>query len=270
MWFVWLLFSVGMLGYGIVIISMLAAYRVVYYFYEEDRNFYYHDKRVDNSGVYAWLFFGIVSSILVFGVLGGVLEGGFGAVAFGGLVCGPGITTGLFFALKKIIEKTCFKKALRAYWLTQNDSNLSPSKRKKPIYKYRNEKKAKREEKMRKEYEEWQRQQEEEEEYQEEEEEEEYQQKYQEEHQEEEHQEKYQEKHQDTSNEYFLKAISVFGLKLDYTEAELKKKYKEIMKTYHPDKYQNERPEIKKLVEEKAKETNELYEYLLNRLNAGN
>ena len=84
----------------------------------------------------------------------------------------------------------------------------------------------------------------------------------------EENQDEYQDEYQGTTDEYFLKAISVFSLKLDYTEVELKKGYKEIMKTYHPDKYQNEKPEIKKLVEEKAKETNEFYEYLLNRLNA--
>ena len=70
-------------------------------------------------------------------------------------------------------------------------------------------------------------------------------------------------------NEYFKKAISVFGLKINYSEKELKYSYKNIMKEYHPDKYTNERPEIKKLVEEKAKDANEMYEYLLNWLPRG-
>jgi hypothetical protein len=64
-------------------------------------------------------------------------------------------------------------------------------------------------------------------------------------------------------DEYFKKAISIFGLNMNYNEYELKNSYKEIMKKYHPDKYVNEKPEIRKLVEEKTKEANEMYEYLL-------
>jgi hypothetical protein len=56
----------------------------------------------------------------------------------------------------------------------------------------------------------------------------------------------------------------LLGLTIDFTKSELKIKYRELMKTYHPDLIQNKTKEDKIFAEEKSKEINNAYEYLNN------
>lgn len=53
----------------------------------------------------------------------------------------------------------------------------------------------------------------------------------------------------------------VLGVKENATEAEIKAAYRELVKKYHPDKYQNN--PLADLAEEKLREVNEAYDYLM-------
>jgi molecular chaperone DnaJ len=52
------------------------------------------------------------------------------------------------------------------------------------------------------------------------------------------------------------------GLSADFTTEELKSKYKELMKKYHPDLYANAPSEERQLAETKTRDINEAFEYL--------
>lgn len=54
----------------------------------------------------------------------------------------------------------------------------------------------------------------------------------------------------------------VLGVNKNASEAEIKKAYKELVKKYHPDKYIDN--PLKELAEEKLKEINEAYNFLIN------
>jgi molecular chaperone DnaJ len=53
----------------------------------------------------------------------------------------------------------------------------------------------------------------------------------------------------------------VLGIKENASEEEIKKAYRELVKKYHPDQYQNN--PLSKLAEEKLREVNEAYDYLM-------
>ena len=56
--------------------------------------------------------------------------------------------------------------------------------------------------------------------------------------------------------------MTELGLEPGFTEKELRKKWLELLKKYHPDKYQTEDETIIKFAEEKIIKINEAYEYL--------
>ena len=60
----------------------------------------------------------------------------------------------------------------------------------------------------------------------------------------------------------YLESIGKLGLQPDFTLEELKKKWRELSKKYHPDKYATLDVDLQKLAEDKLKEINEAYEYL--------
>jgi hypothetical protein len=60
----------------------------------------------------------------------------------------------------------------------------------------------------------------------------------------------------------YLKACSIMGLGLKFTYDELKSKYRELMKQYHPDLFVNSNLEIRNIAENKTREINNAYEYL--------
>jgi hypothetical protein len=60
----------------------------------------------------------------------------------------------------------------------------------------------------------------------------------------------------------YLKACSIMGLNTKFTQDELKSKYRELMKQYHPDLFANSDLEIKKIAEFKTRSINIAYEYL--------
>jgi hypothetical protein len=62
-------------------------------------------------------------------------------------------------------------------------------------------------------------------------------------------------------NEYYS-YCKYLGLESDFTREQLKNKYRELMKIFHPDLYQNNSKEDTLLVENKSKEINIAYEYL--------
>lgn len=62
---------------------------------------------------------------------------------------------------------------------------------------------------------------------------------------------------------YFVKAIKVLGLSSNFTEQELKKAYHNLMRKYHPDVNIGESETKRKELEEKAKEVNNAYDYLI-------
>ena len=62
---------------------------------------------------------------------------------------------------------------------------------------------------------------------------------------------------------YFVKAIEVLGLSSNFTEQELKKAYHNLMRKYHPDVNIGENETKRKELEEKAKEVNDAYDYLI-------
>ena len=59
----------------------------------------------------------------------------------------------------------------------------------------------------------------------------------------------------------------VLGLKPGASEAEIKRAYRELVKKYHPDRYRDN--PLAGLAEEKLREINEAYEYLMSRRSAG-
>lgn len=58
----------------------------------------------------------------------------------------------------------------------------------------------------------------------------------------------------------------VLGIKEGASQEEIKKAYRELVKKYHPDQYQDN--PLSKLAEEKLREVNEAYEYLTKNANA--
>jgi molecular chaperone DnaJ len=59
----------------------------------------------------------------------------------------------------------------------------------------------------------------------------------------------------------------VLGIKEGSSEEEIKKAYRELVKKYHPDQYQNN--PLSKLAEEKLREVNEAYDYLMKNATHG-
>ena len=59
----------------------------------------------------------------------------------------------------------------------------------------------------------------------------------------------------------------VLGVRRDASEEEIKAAYKELVRKYHPDKYQNN--PLADLAEEKLQEVNEAYDMLMKNRNAG-
>lgn len=55
----------------------------------------------------------------------------------------------------------------------------------------------------------------------------------------------------------------VLGVSKNATKEEIRDAYRELIKKYHPDKFRNN-PDMKALAEEKIKEVNEAYKYLLD------
>jgi len=60
----------------------------------------------------------------------------------------------------------------------------------------------------------------------------------------------------------YFECITELGLEPGFTEKDLRKKWLELLKKYHPDKYQTEDESIIKFAEEKIIKINEAYEYL--------
>ena len=60
----------------------------------------------------------------------------------------------------------------------------------------------------------------------------------------------------------YFECMTELGLEPGFTEKDLRKKWLELLKKYHPDKYQKEDESIIKFAEEKIIKINEAYEYL--------
>jgi len=60
----------------------------------------------------------------------------------------------------------------------------------------------------------------------------------------------------------------VLGVRQNASEEEIKSAYRELVKKYHPDKYQNN--PLADLAEEKLQEVNEAYDYLMKKGTSGN
>ena len=60
----------------------------------------------------------------------------------------------------------------------------------------------------------------------------------------------------------YFEYMTELGLEPDFTEKDLRKNWLELLKKYHPDKYQTEDESIIKFAEEKIIKINEAYEYL--------
>lgn len=60
----------------------------------------------------------------------------------------------------------------------------------------------------------------------------------------------------------YFEYMTELGLEPSFTEKDLRKKWLELLKKYHPDKYQTEDESIIKFAEEKIIKINEAYEYL--------
>ena len=65
----------------------------------------------------------------------------------------------------------------------------------------------------------------------------------------------------------FSKALSIFGIKNNYTEDELKKRYHELVKLYHPDYHMNTTEEKQEEYNRKTQDINEAYDVLKKNLN---
>ena len=60
----------------------------------------------------------------------------------------------------------------------------------------------------------------------------------------------------------YFEYLEILELKVGFTPEELKKKWLELSKKYHPDKHATADEILQKLAEEKYKKINEAYEYL--------
>ena len=69
------------------------------------------------------------------------------------------------------------------------------------------------------------------------------------------------------SNISLSQALSIFGLSNNYTEEDLKKKYRELMKENHPDYHMNASQEEYEQYNRKTQDINEAYEVLKRNLN---
>lgn len=66
-----------------------------------------------------------------------------------------------------------------------------------------------------------------------------------------------------------IKALSIFGIKNNYTEEELKKKYHELVKLNHPDRHTDVSPEKQEEYKRKTQDINEAFELLKKNLTNG-
>lgn len=66
---------------------------------------------------------------------------------------------------------------------------------------------------------------------------------------------------------YFEKALAILGLSASYTETDLKRAYHKLMIEYHPDMNIGKSEEELRKAEEKAKDINAAYEFLMNKRN---
>jgi DnaJ-class molecular chaperone len=64
--------------------------------------------------------------------------------------------------------------------------------------------------------------------------------------------------------------MSLFDLKGNVSEDEIKKKYRELMSQYHPDKVQHLGREFQQMAEEKTKEIQKAYDYFRQDYNITN
>ena len=64
---------------------------------------------------------------------------------------------------------------------------------------------------------------------------------------------------------YFEKALAILGLSASYTETDLKRAYHKLMIEYHPDMNIGKSEEELRKAEEKAKDINAAYEFLMNK-----
>ena len=64
-----------------------------------------------------------------------------------------------------------------------------------------------------------------------------------------------------------MNPYEVLGVPENASEEEIKKAYKELVKKYHPDKYQDN--PLADLAEEKLQEVNEAYDMLMKNSNSG-
>ncbi len=60
----------------------------------------------------------------------------------------------------------------------------------------------------------------------------------------------------------------ILGVRKDASKDEIRAAYRDLVKRYHPDKFQSN-PDMLKLAEEKMKEVNEAYNYLINHADEG-
>ena len=74
------------------------------------------------------------------------------------------------------------------------------------------------------------------------------------------------EEHQSPEERY----MNIFGLKGNSTEDEIKKKYRELISQYHPDKVQHLGREFQQMAEYKTKEIQKAYDYFKQNYNINN
>jgi hypothetical protein len=64
-------------------------------------------------------------------------------------------------------------------------------------------------------------------------------------------------------DEKLVRCLEILGLKPDTTKEELKQGYKDLAQILHPDRYNNN-PRLRKKAEEKFKEINQAYQYIMS------
>jgi DnaJ-class molecular chaperone len=64
--------------------------------------------------------------------------------------------------------------------------------------------------------------------------------------------------------------MSIFGLQENVSEDEIKKRYRELMSQYHPDKVQHLGREFQQMAEEKTREIQKAYDYFRQDYNINN